>query len=116
MRIGSRSLCPRRWQRLGSRVGAVGTDVASYVSTGHYLSSPVDLKRSPATGFPEATNSRMLARFGPACSIAEESVCRACERGVSCGKRKIHGMLVEVSARSEEMATTGTNDFTGICS
>src|SRR5579864_1162230 len=81
-----------------------------------YLSSPVDSKLSPDTGLPEARKSRMLARFGPTCSIAEERHRRACCRGVPWGRRKIHGMLVEVSARSEEMATTGTNDFTAICS
>ena len=49
----------------------------------------------------------MAARFGPACSIAADRERNACVRGVPSGRRKIQGMLVEVRARSEEMAIDG---------
>src|ERR1017187_9005628 len=97
--------------QMSNRSGRVGGAVATYL-----VSSPVDAKRTPASGLPEARDSRMLARFGPTCSIAAERQRTARCRGVPSGRRKIQGMLVEVRARSEEMPTTGTKDFTAICS
>src|SRR5208337_133131 len=81
----------------------------------YFANSPVGSKRTPATAVPEASTLRIPSRFGPASAMAADRQRRASSPGVPSGKRKIQGMLVEVSARSEEMATTGTNDFTPIC-
>src|SRR5271157_251840 len=83
---------------------------------GQGVGSPVDAKLAPATGLPEARRSRIFSRLGPAWLMASTRVRSAWSTGVPSGRRKIQGMLVEVSARSEEIATTGRNVFTAICS
>src|ERR1035438_7488783 len=78
--------------------------------------SPVDTKRIPATEFPDARNSRIFPRFAPETFVACTNTCTASDNAVPSGTRKIHGILVDVSALSEEIATTGTKAFTPICS
>src|ERR1019366_226821 len=78
--------------------------------------SPVDSKLTPPTAVPDASRLRIFSRFGPARWMASARLPSACSIGVPSGRRKIQGILVVVRARSEEMATTGINDFTAICS
>ena len=47
----------------------------------YLVNSPVDSKLTPARGLPEARSLRMLARLGPACSIAADRQRKACGKG-----------------------------------
>src|SRR5208282_5765480 len=81
-----------------------------------YRISPVDSKLTPPADAPEARNSRIFPRLAPEAFAACVKTCIASDNDVPSGRRKIHGMLVEVSILSEEIAITGTKAFTPICS
>src|SRR3954466_14184590 len=107
--------CPLETNRRGTLV-KIEAGINGRESPHHCNASPDTSNLMSASSLPEARDSRMAARFAPASAIAAEIHPTAAWSGVPWGRRKIHGMLADVSERSDEIATTGTKDLTAICS